>query len=354
MSDQENIVVEFAGRIFSDLAAPQDILQARDETWKGPLWTALREAGFPEALTSEACGGAGGSLIDGFDILRYSGRYALAVPLAETMLAGWLLSQAGIVPPPSKLSVAPADPRDTVALDANARLTGRARRVPFAGEVTHLAVLVAGGSGPAVALARVSDCRLSPAATLSGDNAADVLFEGVTPVEMASAPEGFAPDALLRMGAVARCQQIAGTLESMLEISVRYATERVAFGRKISAYQAVQHNLARLGGEAAVAISAARSAADTLATAAEAEDAILLEVAGAKIRCGEAAEVGSAIAHQVHGAIGFTDEHVLHRLTLRALSWRDDFGDEAHWAARLGQAVAARGADGLWPLIASR
>ena len=78
------------------------------------------------------------------------------------------------------------------------------------------------------------------------------------------------------------------------------------------------------------------------------------EVAAAKIRCAEAAEKGGAIAHQVHGAIGFTIEHILHRYSLRALAWRDDFGSESYWAVELGKLVANRGADELWPLVASR
>ena len=84
------------------------------------------------------------------------------------------------------------------------------------------------------------------------------------------------------------------------------------------------------------------------------DDAIFLEAASAKIRCGEAAEMGAAIAHQVFGAIGFTQEHILHRYTLRALAWRDDFGSESYWAVELGRMSAARGADELWPLVASR
>ena len=79
-----------------------------------------------------------------------------------------------------------------------------------------------------------------------------------------------------------------------------------------------------------------------------------LEAAAAKIRCAEAAEKGGAIAHQVHGAIGFTKEHILHRFSLRALAWRDDFGSESYWAVELGKMVANRGADELWPLVASR
>ena len=54
------------------------------------------------------------------------------------------------------------------------------------------------------------------------------------------------------------------------------------------------------------------------------------------------------------GAIGYSQEHILHRFTLRLLAWREDFGNESLWAAELGRRVAARGADELWPLIAAR
>ena len=115
----------------------------------------------------------------------------------------------------------------------------------------------------------------------------------------------------------------------------------------------MQHLLARLGEETAAAVAAANSAADTLSRGDEG-DGLLLEVAAAKVRCGEAAEAGAAIAHQVHGAIGFTSEHKLHRLTLNALAWREDFGTEAHWAQKLGALIAAGGPDALWPLLSSR
>ncbi len=69
------------------------------------------------------------------------------------------------------------------------------------------------------------------------------------------------------------------------------------------------------------------------------------------MRVGEAAGNGAAIAHQVHGAMGFTYEHSLHQATRRLWSWREEFGNEAHWAELLGHMVAARGADALWPFV---
>jgi acyl-CoA dehydrogenase len=354
MSDDENMVVEAADRIFRDFADSQTIINSRNENWKEPLWAALAGSGLPLMWVPEPYGGSGASLMDGFGVLRAAGRSAIAMPLAETMLAGWLLSIAGIVSSDMPMTVVPAGEIDRIGIDRDGRLTGRARRIPFAGDVSHLAVVTSSSDGHSIALVEAKDCHIFPGRNLAGDAADEVVFARTKPVAVAKAPVGFSETSLLLIGSASRSQQIAGALEAMLDTTVRYSTERIAFEKPISKYQAVQHNLARLAGEAAAAVSAAGSAADAIASGVDGEDGVFLEVAAAKIRCGEAAEKGAAIAHQVHGAIGFTAEHVLHRLTLRALAWRDDFGSESYWAAELGKLVGKRGADELWPLIASR
>jgi acyl-CoA dehydrogenase len=355
VAESEYIVVETAEKIFTDLADAQTINRDKKGDWKAPLWRALTEAGLPLAWVGEDCGGSGASLAEGFGVLGAAGRFAIAVPLAETMLAGWLLAQARIASPDGEMTVAPASPKDRISLNADGTLSGRARGVPFAKAVKHIAVLANGKAGASIALVDASKVRIEAGLTLANDNNDTVTFDEVEPGTIKPAPTGFDQNALMLMGGVARSLQIAGALESMLDISVRYAGERIAFEKKISKFQAVQHNLAKLAGESAAALAAATSAADTLANSAAFDsDAVFLEAVAAKIRCAEAAEKGAAIAHQVHGAIGFTIEHILHRYSLRALSWRDDFGSESYWAVELGKRVAARGADELWPLVASR
>ena len=350
MAESENIVVETAEKIFADLADAQTINHDRKGEWKAPLWQALSEAGLPLAWVGEQYGGSGASLAEGFAVLNAAGRHAIAVPLAETMLAGWLLAQAKISSPEGEMTVIPATPKDGIALSADGTLSGRARSVPFAKAAKHFAVL----AGNSIALVDASKCRIEAGVGLGGDNSDTVVLDKVEPTAIKPAQKGFDQTQLMLMGGVVRSLQIAGALEAMLEISVRYSNERVAFEKKISKFQAVQHNLARLAGESAAALAAATSAADTIANAKAFDDAVFLEAASAKIRCSEAAEKGGAIAHQVHGAIGFTIEHILHRFSLRALAWRDDFGSESYWAVELGRLVADRGADELWPLVASR
>src|ERR1041385_4234089 len=119
---ESSIVAETAARIFADLANPQDVNRAKDGTWKAPLWQALTDAGLTLAWVPEEQGGAGAELADGFAVLGVAGRYAAAVPLAETLLAGWLLSRAGLKAPQGAMSVAPARPGDKITLNADGTL----------------------------------------------------------------------------------------------------------------------------------------------------------------------------------------------------------------------------------------
>jgi acyl-CoA dehydrogenase len=347
VAESENIVVETAEKIFSDLADAQTINRDKKGDWKAPLWQALSEAGLPLAWVPEEQGGSGASLAEGFAVLNAAGRHAIAVPLAETMLAGWLLAQAKISSPEGEMTVVPATPKDRITLNADGTLSGRARSVPFAKAAKHFAVL----AGNSIALVDASKCRIESGIGLGGDNSDTVVLDKVEPKATKPAPKGFDQTQLMLMGGVVRSLQIAGALEAMLDISVRYSNERVAFEKKISKFQAVQHNLAKLAGESAAALAAATSAADAMANSTSFNDEVFLEAVSAKIRCSEAAEKGAAIAHQVHGAIGFTIEHILHRFSRRLWSWRDDFGSESEWAVRLGSLIATKGADELWPTL---
>jgi acyl-CoA dehydrogenase len=352
--ENDHIVAEVAARIFEDLADPQTVNHANDERWKETLWHALSEAGLPLAWVPEKLGGSDANLADGFAILGVAGRFALAVPLAETMVAGWLLARAGLVAPAGPMTAAPARPHDRIEVNRDGTLSGSAFGVPFAQSSQHIAVLAESSSGVTIALVETSTCQLSKGHNLAGDPANAVTFARVKPLHSAPAPVGFDRSSLMLMGSTIRSVQTAGALEALLSLSVAYANERVAFERPIAKFQAVQQNLAKLAGEVAAALAAAGSAADTIAQASAFDDAVVLEAASAKIRTAEAATEGSTIAHQVFGAIGFTKEHILHRFTLRALSWRDEFGNESYWAAELGKQIAQRGADEFWPLVASR
>ena len=341
----DNIVADTATRIFQDLCEPATVNEAEAGTWPAELWQALEEAGLPLAWVPEELGGAGASLADGFAALRVAGRFAAPVPLAETLLAGRLLAAAGIAAPAGPLTLAPVLGPSRIEVGADGRLAGRARRVPFARAAEHLAVVARREGERVVALVARPGLALREGKSLAGEPADDIGFDGARP--QAVAPSPLDEEAIRAWGAAARMQQMAGALERILEQSVEWATQREQFGRPIGKFQAVQHNLAMLAGE----VAAASAAADAAAEAFAGEEIDMAAIAIGKVRVGEAAGAGAAIAHQAHGAIGFTYEHSLHHRTRRLWAWREEFGNEAYWSARLGRAVAELGADGLWQFI---
>src|SRR5207248_9961218 len=105
MSD--NIIVDTATRIFADLCEPQTVNAAEEGRWPEELWNALEESGLTLTWVPDNLGGAGAEMLDAFAVLRAAGRFAAPVPLAEPLLAGWLLAQAGTGAPPGPMTSAP-------------------------------------------------------------------------------------------------------------------------------------------------------------------------------------------------------------------------------------------------------
>ena len=191
MAESENIVAETAEKIFSDLADAQTINHDKNGSWKAPLWQALTDAGLPLSWVAEDCGGSGASMAEGFSVLSAAGRFAIAVPLAETMLAGWLLSQAKIPSPDGAMTVAPASPKDRIALNPDGTLSGRARGVPFAKQARHIAVLASGAAGLSIALVDAAACRIEAGLNLANDPSDIVTLSNAQPVAMQPAPKQF-------------------------------------------------------------------------------------------------------------------------------------------------------------------
>ncbi|HTV89585.1 MAG TPA: acyl-CoA dehydrogenase family protein [Stellaceae bacterium] len=345
----DSIIVDTASRIFADLCEPNTVNAAEEGKWPAELWDALEQSGLPLTWVPDTLGGAGADMIDGFAVMRVAGRANAPVPLAETLLAGWLLAQAGIEAPTGPMTLAPVHEDGNLLLGADGRLRGRARHVPHARSARHVAALARRDGAMVAALVETEGVGITPGASLAGEPQDTVVFDGAA--ALATGRVDVDPPALVRLGAAARAQQMAGALEHILDQSVQQSLDRVQFGRQIAKFQAVQHNLAMLAGEVAAAGAAADAAAEAIAVNGIASVDALANVAVAKVRVGEAAGTGAAIAHQVHGAMGFTYEHSLHQATRRLWTWREEFGNEALWAGRLGRMVAAQGADRLWPFV---
>lgn len=345
-----SMLVESATRLFADHVDAKLLAAARRDGWSPELWRVVETAQLPLVSVAEAAGGAGGTLSDWAAVLRLAGRFSAPIPLAETGIAGWMLANSRLPIPRGPLAFGPVHGETITARQEGAqwRLSGSMRRVPWARVAQHLVVLAGGPDGAIVACVDPMHCKITPGRNLAYEPRDDVTLENVAVSDVLAAPAGGIDLTALRLrGALARSLLIAGALESALELSIRYAAERVQFGRKIGQFQALQQELARFAGEVAAAVASALSAAGAL----ERGENALLSVASAKIRTAQAAHEGALIAHQVHGAIGVTAGYALHHSTLRLWAWREEFGNEAAWAAVLGRIMHERGADALWPTL---
>ncbi|MBQ1767114.1 MAG: acyl-CoA dehydrogenase family protein [Aquincola sp.] len=334
-------------RLLADAATPAVTLAAEGGHWPEALWEAVEASGFAFAAAPEAAGGAGASWDDLFVVLRACGRHGAPVPLPEALLANALLAQCGLQPVGGVLSFSTS----RAALQGNTA-SGVLSDVPWGRHATHVIALCADQPSPTLLLLPTTGVRCTPTLNLAGEPRDTLHLEGVVPLARAPLPAGVPHDVLMLGGALLRSAQTAGALQAVLDMTTGYASERTQFGRPIGAFQAIQHQIAVLAEYTAMASVAAEAACVESNGSAQGGYA-RLSVAAAKVCSAEAAGVVAAIAHAVHGAIGFTHEHTLHMLTRRLWAWRSEYGSLTHWSQALGSAACAAGSQGLWPAITS-
>jgi acyl-CoA dehydrogenase len=345
MSDERRFLVESAAGLIARHRSPQH----DDISWDEPLWDALEAHDFPLVSIAEEVGGAGGDLEDAAALARLAGQTAISVPLADAVLVGgWILGEAGL-DPSAGLCVA-ALHCDDVRLERRGdawQLTGALPAVPWGRAAKTVAFVVDGPDGPMVVRLDGGRTVVTPGHNLAGEPRDDLVVDvALADGDVVPAPPHVDGAAVLRRGALSRALSIAGALEEVLAMTVAFVQQREQFGRPISRFQAVQQQVAALAGE----VASASIAADA-AVLAETRGPSPAAVAVAKARASHAAGEAAALAHQLHGAIGFTDEYALHHLTRRLWAWRDECGSETEWWITLGREAAAAGPDGVWPAL---
>ena len=140
----------------------------------------------------------------------------------------------------------------------------------------------------------------------------------------------------LQRAAVAKCCDMAGSLQRVFEMTVAYAKERMVSAGPIGAFQAVQHHCANMAidvnGTMLSAYQAAWKLSEGLPCA--------WEVAVAKAWASQACPRVIALAHQIHGAIGTTMDHDLHYYTRRTKAAESAFGDADYYQWKVAQEIS--------------
>ncbi len=128
---------------------------------------------------------------------------------------------------------------------------------------------------------------------------------------------------IIERAAVAKCSEMVGGMQQVLEMTVDYAKERKQYDRPIGSFQVIQHYCAHM----AMDVDGARFCTYQAAWGLSEGLPCTREMAIAKAWAGDAYRRVLALAHQIHGAIGVTMDHDLHFYTARAQAAAATFGD---------------------------
>lgn len=284
-----------------------------------PLWRAIESAGFLELLAPESAGGAGLALAELFPILSHLGRYAVPLPVAQTMVARALLGEQCAMPG-GMVTLAAALRREA----------GGAIVCPL---TPHglVADFVLAQDGDALLLLPAAAARRE-ATGVHGSQVATLRW----PDEAVATRVPGAGPLLPAFAAALHAALLSGAMTRVFDMTLQYCNDRVQFGKTLGKFQAVQHQLSVMAEHVAAAGVAAEAAFRT-----DAATPSLLAAAMAKSRTSEAAVLVASIAHALHGAIGVAEECDLQLLTRRLHEWRMAHGSEAHWNVLIGKCVLA-------------
>ena len=336
MSENRSFFRDTVERILTDTLDKADIDLAEEKRLlPAALHDALVENGITLMLVPEEQGGIGASLGDAAAILRLIGDAAAPGPILETMLGQKLLADAGFDLADRLVSLVFAE---TVALPAaNATQWDEAALydVPWPQAVDHILVIAREGDAARLIVTNAGDWTAAPLADAAGEPRDNLSAASIT-IRSASLPNY---DALLRTAGILRGAQILGAIEWSFRRTVEYAGERKQFGREIGKFQAVQQMLAEL---------AAHLLASSSITEAAAEGQSPGLVAASRSRLGDAVDATITIAHQVHGAMGFSLEYALNSRTRRLMAWRDDYGSVLHWRRALAENFTELDRETFW------
>jgi acyl-CoA dehydrogenase len=343
---EQDLLGDSITALFADHATPAAVRRAEKEGLDRALWNLVAESGFDKALAPANAGGSGLSLSEVRSVFEACGRYAAPIPLGEAIMAHGFAGACGVTLP------------DGVVTAASARMEDgqvHAGAVPFGQSADW--VLAVPAAGDAFVFA-ASHAKVSAHPGLIAANECDMAWHLAGAHVAIKVP--VAADWRV-VGAALRVAQIAGALDSLLDLTTRYSQERTQFGRALAKFQAIQQQIAVLAEDTFAARMASALACDVPAPLenkalpsplGEGVIPIPSHVAAAKVVASEAAARACSIAHAIHGAMGITEEYDLQLFTRRLLAWRMQYGSESYWAAQVGNALLRDGRK-TWEFVRS-
>jgi alkylation response protein AidB-like acyl-CoA dehydrogenase len=334
---------------------PDKVLKAMVKDEKGytpELWKKMQEMNLMGLSLPEQYGGVG-DFLDLVVVLEEMGRVCFLSPYFATVaLAAGVIMEAGTEEQKKQYLTAIAEGKKIVTMAIaeksgkytveNIQTIATGQGSDYILNGTKYFVPDAQNADYIICAARTSDAKdgitlfvipadapgltVTPLQTIAGDKQAQVVLKNVK-VSADNILGGVnnawaAIEKTLRRANIARCAEMVGLAEQALKLTLDYAKERIAFGHPIGAFQAIQHRCADMLIDVESSRFATYQAAWLINSGLPADK----EVAIAKAWVSQATRRVMTSAHQVHGAIGFTEDHILHYYTKRARSYEFSFG----------------------------
>jgi alkylation response protein AidB-like acyl-CoA dehydrogenase len=369
--DEEQIMLKTAARDFLDKECPKSMVRDMMEDEKGyspELWKTMADLGWMGLTFPEEYGGTGSSFLDLAVLVEECGRALLPAPFLSTVvLAGHPILAAGneqqkqqFLPKivSGEMIMTLAFMEESASLEAsdvtvtakpsgdNYIINGAKLFVPEAHIADYLLCVTRTGnssdSEEGITLflvdATSEGIQTEVLKTMTGEKLCEVIFNNVSvPGQnmLGELDRGWpVMKRLMDEAAVATCAWMIGGSRWVLETSIEYAKERIAFGRPIGSFQAIQHKLADMALEVEGATSIMYYAAWAIS---ENDPDIALAASMAKAWCNETYKHATYDGIQIHGGIGFTWDHDMHLYFKRAKAAEVAFGDVSYHRERVAQ-----------------
>ena len=360
---EEQEMLRKMGRDFLATECPKSLVKEMAQDEKGhpiELWQKMADLGWMGLAFPEKYGGTDSSFLDLTVLLEEMGRACIPGPFFSTVVLGSLaILEVGsdaqkqeLLPKIAKgdllLTLALTEPSaryeaDAIAVKATQAgddyiIEGTKLFVPDAHVADYLIVVArtTESKDPTKGITlflvdtKASGLTINPLITIAGDKQFEVALDKVKVSKkdiLGEKDKGWAyVERLLQKASVGLCAQMVGGAQQVLEMSVAYAKERVQFGKAIGTFQAIQHYCANMAtdvdGSRFITYQAAWMLSEGLPCT--------KEVAMAKAWCSEAFRRVTALGHQIHGGVGFIEDHDLPLYFKRAKAWELLLGD-AHF-----------------------
>ncbi|GAA5145283.1 acyl-CoA dehydrogenase family protein [Pseudonocardia eucalypti] len=343
LTEEQRLIADTARELLTARAGVAGTRALGDDPagYSAELWKELVELGWCEAEFTEAC-----LIIEQLGAARVPSPYPAALGCVAPVLAAFgTAEQAALVGEGRVLSYAFTPPGGELAtLSGGLLLRGAAEFVPFGGSASDVLVVAVGpGDGERTAVlvdATAAGVARTPLAAVGDDRPCHLTFADVA-VPAGRVVGGIGKGAavagsLALHGAAATCAEMVGGAQRVLDLTVDYAGTRAQFGRPIGSFQAVQHHCANM----TIDVLGARYLAyEAIWRVASGDAGAELTVAAAKAWCSDAYQRVCDLGHQVHGAIGFTEEHDLHLYLRHATATALAFGDGDEQTDRVADAI---------------